>query len=119
MSDKKQTHLEIHDLAVLCYLGVTQEEQAYPQKLLISCTLSGDFEESMRSDLPETTIDYAFVAGVIEDVVESKAYRLIEHVAYALHTKVYALCEDKTVTIQVKKPNALERALYTSFTIKE
>jgi hypothetical protein len=56
------SRIRIADLEVFYHVGVTQEERAMPQRLLLTIGMSGDFSLAEMSDDLTKTIDYAMVA---------------------------------------------------------
>lgn len=113
-----QSYLEIKDLSLLCFLGVTDLERAHPQKVYVSIRIYGDFEASSVSDDINDTIDYVGIMNSIENLVAEKPFKLIERLAYEIRQTVLNACGDRLVEVSVVKPNVLRSAKHASFVLK-
>ena len=93
----------IKDLAVLCRVGVPDEERSKPQRLLITVEIGGDFSRAGASDNIEHTINYFDVSRRVIALCQEQAYRLIEKLAEDLARMVLNEFGAKTAAIEVKK----------------
>jgi dihydroneopterin aldolase len=95
--------IQICDLEVETNIGVTTEERARAQRVLVSVELERDLAEAGRSDADSTTTDYAEVAAAIRREAGARTRKLIE----ALATDVAGVILERkwavAVTVQVKK----------------
>lgn len=101
--------ITIHDLEVLCRVGVTDEERAKPQRLLLTVEMELDFSRAASSDDLAATIDYDSVARRLAAFGASGSWKLIETLAVGLAEMVLADFKPQAVTVDVKKfvlPNA-------------
>src|SRR5260370_33067187 len=73
--------IAIVDLEVSWCVGVTEEERATPQRLLLTVEMDFDFSSASVSDRIEKTIDYHEVAQEMLKFGESRSWKLIEKLA--------------------------------------
>jgi dihydroneopterin aldolase len=107
----------IEDLAVLCRIGVPDEERAKPQRLLISVRLSGDFSSACRSDEIADTINYFDVTRRIIEFCRTESFKLIEKLAHEIARLIVRDFKARHVAIQVKK-FILADARYVAFELQ-
>jgi len=95
--------IAIADLEVFFCVGVTDEERAKPQRLLISVEMSMDFSVAAVSDRIEKTINYQDVANEVFKYGEGRNWKLIEKLATNLAEFILARYKPQGVTVEVKK----------------
>lgn len=95
--------INIVDLEVSLHVGVSDEERAQPQRLLLSVAMEHDFSSAALSDRLTKTIDYFAVAQRLLNYGEGRSWKLIEKLATDLADLVLAEFKPETVTIEVKK----------------
>jgi len=95
--------ISIVDLEVAYSVGVSDEERATPQKLLITVEMGADFSSAIVSDRIEKTINYFEVAQDILKYGEGRSWKLIEKLAGNLADFILAKYKPQAVTIEVKK----------------
>lgn len=93
----------IEDLEVQAHIGVTAEEQATTQPLLISAVLELDLRTAGRSDQESATTSYATVAELMTNVVDERPRHLVEALANDLVEAILTRHLAEQVTIRVKK----------------
>ncbi len=109
--------ITIKDLAVLCRIGVPDEERAKPQRLLITLSIGGDFTRACVTDDIVATVNYFDVSRRIVDFCRTHSCKLIEKLAWDLaHIALREFGADK-VTVVVKK-FILSDARYVSFELQ-
>ena len=109
--------ITIKDLAVLCRIGVPDEERANPQRLLITVTMSGDFARACASDDIEQTLNYFDVSRRVVEFCRTESFKLIEKLAHELAAIITREFGAENVGILVKK-FILSDARYVSFELK-
>jgi len=72
------SRISIVDLEVHYCVGVTDEERAKPQRLLLTVDLSLDFSSASISDRIEKSIDYQQVADELVKFGEGRNWKLLE-----------------------------------------
>ena len=100
---ESMSRITIKDLEVFYQVGVTDEERAKPQQLLITVEMNLDFSSATMSDRIEKTINYAEVATDIIRFGERRNWRLIEKVAANVADLVLAKYKPEAVMVEVKK----------------
>ncbi len=93
----------ICDLELAAQVGVTAEEQAVAQRLLVGIEMELDLNEAGRTDEISATVDYAAVADVACRTVAARPRKLIESVAYDVAQAVLRVTGVRSVTVEVKK----------------
>ena len=97
------SRINIVDLEVFYQVGVTDEERAKPQRLLITVEMDFDFSTAVMSDRIEKTINYFDVAQEFLKFGERRSWKLLEKLAANLADHVMARYRPETVQIEVKK----------------
>ena len=95
--------ISIVDLEVFYRVGVTDEERAKPQRLLLTVEMDFDFSAAAWSDDIRDTIDYFAVSQRLLKFGEGKSWKLIEKLAADIADTVLSEFKPHSVTIQVKK----------------
>lgn len=93
----------ICDLEVFYHVGVTVEERAKPQRLLISIELTHDFNSAQASDNLSDTIDYAAITARLLRFGDGCHWELIETLAADIATMILDDFAPQVVTVEVKK----------------
>jgi 7,8-dihydroneopterin aldolase/epimerase/oxygenase len=95
--------IAIVDLEVQYRVGVTDQERAKPQRLLVSVDMSLDFSAAAVSDRIERTINYQAVADELLRFGEGRSWRLLERLVTNLADRILMLYAPEEVTVEVKK----------------
>jgi dihydroneopterin aldolase len=95
--------ITIKELEVDTHVGVTPEEQARTQKLLITVVLELDLHQAGRTDQASATTPYDVVAAMIRKVVTERPRKLIEAVADEVAAAILDRRMATRVTVEVKK----------------
>ena len=93
----------IRDLRVEARVGVTDEERAKPQGLLVTLEIFTDMEAAASSDDLATTIDYDRTATEVADIVRGHESRLLEHLAGRLASHISTFEGVLGVNVEVAK----------------
>jgi 7,8-dihydroneopterin aldolase/epimerase/oxygenase len=95
--------ISLVDLEVFYCVGVTDEERARPQRLLISVDLECDFTSAAASDRIELTHDYYALAQRLLKYGEGKSWRLLEKLVANLADVIMIEYRPQSVTVEIKK----------------
>jgi FolB domain-containing protein len=95
--------IAIVDLEVFFRVGVTDEERAKPQRLLLTVDLDFDFSAAAVTDRVTKTIDYNAVAQSVLKFGEDRNWKLIEKLASDVADHVLSEFRPQAVTVEVKK----------------
>src|SRR5215469_9043847 len=97
------SRINIVDLEVFYQIGVTEEERAKPQRLLITVEMDSDFSSAVMTDRVEKTINYFEVAQELLKFGEKRSWKLLEKLATNLADHIMLRFRPQIVTIEVKK----------------
>lgn len=95
--------ISIVDLGVLYCVGVSDEERAKPQRLLLTIEMDFDFSKATKSDSIADTIDYFAVSQRLLKFGDGKSWKLIEKLADDIREMISAEFRAKSISIRVKK----------------
>ena len=82
--EKLMDKIIINDLEVFYRIGVSEEERAAPQRLLISLEMTRDVSAAAAADDLTKTIDYYAVTRRLLAFGERRSWKLLEKLAVAL-----------------------------------
>jgi dihydroneopterin aldolase len=101
----------IRGLEVETRVGVTQEERARPQVVVIDVDIAADLSRAAASDDLGDTIDYAAAVSQVADTVRRSETRLLEHLAGKIVSVLSRMDGVRDVTVQITKrpPPVAER----------
>ena|SRR5947209_20527787 len=95
--------ITIVDLEVFYCVGVTDEERATPQRLLLTVDMNFDFSSAAVSDRIEKTINYHSVIQELLKFGEGRNWKLIERLASTIADMVLTEYKPLGVMVEVKK----------------
>lgn len=107
--------ITIADLEVYYCVGVSDEERAQPQRLLLTVEMFFDFTGAAAGDRLIRTIDYFAVSQHLLKFGEGRSWKLIERVAVNVASLVLTEFKPQAVTVEVKK-FVIPQARYVSVT---
>ena len=86
--------------------GVMQEEHQLGGRYEVDVALNLDFEAAAQTDNLENTVDYERVYSLVEEIVTSNRFYLIEKLSYLIARRVMEAFDVVTeVEVTVRKPN--------------
>src|ERR1700742_4599134 len=97
------SQIKIVDLEVFYSVGVTDEERAKLQRLLLTIEMSYDFSAAAMSDRISRTIDYFAVSQRLLQYGQGRSWKLIEKLAVNLADLIFTEFHPAEVTVEVKK----------------
>lgn len=97
------SRISIVDLEVFYQIGVTDEERAKPQRLLITVEMDFDFSTAANSDRLEKTINYFDVAQELLKYGHNRSWKLLEKLTANVADFIIARFKPETVTVEIKK----------------
>jgi dihydroneopterin aldolase len=95
--------ITIVDLEVFYCVGVTDEERAKPQRLLLTVDMSLDFSSAAVSDRIERTINYETVAADLLKFGESRSWKLVERLVDKIAEHILNEYQPQSVLVEAKK----------------
>ena len=112
------SRISIVDLEVFYNVGVTDEERAKPQRLLITVDMSLDFSSASISDRIEKTINYQEVADELLKFGQGRNWKLLEKLASNIADFILARFKPQNVMVEVKK-FTVTKARYVAVSVTE
>ena len=97
------SRISIVDLEVHYHVGVTDEERAQPQRLLITVEMDYDFSAASLSDRLEKTINYFEVAQDLLKYGENRNWKLLEKLTANVADYIMSRFKPEAVTVEIKK----------------
>ena len=107
--------LIIASLSLLTRIGVYDWEQRIDQTLILDLTLPLTCENT--EDTLNNTVDYQALCHSVTEFVQSRAFALIETVAVQVAGLIKTQFGVSSVTVSVKKPQAIKNAAYAQVTV--
>jgi len=95
--------IELRGLRALGICGALPEEQLRPQPLEIDLDVVADLAEAGRSDALEDTVDYGALCELVERVVTTERFQLLERLSARLAEVVLNDRRVEEVTVSVRK----------------
>ena len=101
----------IKSLHVDCIVGIHEHERRIPQAVIIDIELDYDFAAAAGSDAIEAAVNYVEVAGSVTELVQRRAFFLIETMAEETAAMLLErLALVRTVRLEIRKPEAVPAA---------
>lgn len=97
------SRISIVDLEVFYHVGLSDEERAKPQRLLITVDMRHDLASAAQTDRIDRTIDYFEVCQELLKFGEGRSWKLIEKVASNIAELILHRFKPREVAIEVKK----------------
>lgn len=90
-------------------IGVTEQERAAPQPVVVDVELEADTRQAARTDDLRHSIDYAAVHAVMAATASARPRALVETLAAELADALLARFPAEAVRVLVRKPGALRQ----------
>lgn len=94
--------------------GVNAEEKVTPQPFVFDVDLFYDFYGAAKTDSIQNTVNYSSVCKIIEKVVKSNSFNLIEKLAYECLFSLMENTPAKSVSLTLYKPEAPLKQSFSS-----
>ena len=108
--------ISIVDLELHLHVGVSDEERAQPQRLLLTVLMDFDFASAAVTDRITKTIDYQAVTQRLLQFGEGRSWKLIEKLATEVADMVLGEFQAQNVMVEVKK-FCIPQAAYVSVAV--
>jgi dihydroneopterin aldolase len=95
--------IAILGLKTSCRIGVTDQERAQPQTVLVDLVVDIDTKAAARSDDVADTVDYGAITSGVVALVEAFDGKLLERLAEQLASWISGLSGVQGVTVEVAK----------------
>ncbi|SRR5579859_3519970 len=110
------SRITIVDLEVFYCIGVTEQERAKPQRLLLTVDMSYDFSAASISDRIEKTINYQAVVDELLKFGETRNWKLLERLVVTVADLILNKYRPDSVMVEAKK-FAIPQTRYVSVSI--
>jgi len=97
------SRINIVDLEVFYHIGVTEEERAKPQRLLITVEMDFDFSAAALSDRLDRTINYFDIAQELLKYGENRNWKLLEKLTANVADLIMSRFKPDAVAVEIKK----------------
>jgi dihydroneopterin aldolase/2-amino-4-hydroxy-6-hydroxymethyldihydropteridine diphosphokinase len=97
--------ISIKELRVPARIGVTEDERAKPQPLVLNIDVHADLARAGQTDDLDDTIDYDSLVRDIADLVRGTEVKLLETMAELVAGRVSKVKGANGVTVEVLKEN--------------
>ncbi len=95
--------IELRGLRASGYCGVLPEETQRPQPLEVDVVLEADLARAGTTDALDDTVDYGAVCSIIERVITTERFALLERLAERLAEVALSDERAEAVTVSVRK----------------
>lgn len=110
------SRINIVDLEVSYQIGVTDEERAKPQRLLITIEMDLDFSTAALSDRLEKTINYYDIAQELLKFGTGRSWKLLEKLTSNIADFIMTKYRPEAVVVEIKK-FSIPQAAYVSVAV--
>jgi len=110
------SRINIVDLEVFCQIGITEEERAKPQRLLITVEMDLDFTTAALSDRLEKTINYFDLCQELLKFGTGRNWKLLEKLTSNIADFIMMKYRPEAVMVEVKK-FSIPQAAYVSVAV--
>lgn len=101
----------LQGLRVECIIGIYPHERQTPQSVVMDVALDYDFATAAASDAIAEAVDYDTVAGGITELVQRRAFQLIETMAEEVAEMLLGrMSQVQRVRLEIRKPDAVPAA---------
>lgn len=107
----------IKDLTVRAKIGITPEERAFPQDLILNVLIQVNATKALESDNVTDTLDYFSLHQRICIAVENSGFNLLESLANFISNICLENVFAQRVKITIEKPNILTGAKSAGFSL--
>ena len=97
------SRITIAELEVFYCVGVTDEERAKPQRLLLTIDMSLDFSSASITDRIERTINYQTIADKLMTFGEKRNWKLLERLVANIADMIMNEFQPQAVMVEAKK----------------
>jgi dihydroneopterin aldolase len=99
--------IHLFDVALECRIGVTAEERREAQPLVADVSVDTDIRAAAASGDVASTVDYAGILDLLQELAGEREYVLIETLVEAMAARILEQFPVAGVRILLKKPAAL------------
>jgi len=103
--------IRIEDISIDCIIGVSKQERAKKQEILVSVELIVDAKKASTTDnIKDVPVDYKKVYETTIEIVSESKFHLLEKLAKTLLDTYLKISGVSRAKVTVKKPKRLPKA---------
>jgi len=95
--------VKVTELRASTRIGVTDEERATPQNVIVSLEVFRDLLDASTNDDIESTVDYGTLVPEVAKLIEHSEHRLLERLAGAIASHIKRFPGVTGVTVEIAK----------------
>lgn len=95
--------VHVHELELLAHVGVTGEERARAQRLVLNITIWPRAQLTGLADDITATVNYSAVARETQELVRDHSVRLIETLAADIAARLFEVFSIARVEVEIRK----------------
>lgn len=80
--------IKLNNLVFVAHHGVQAEEQQAGRRFEVDVSMDVDFEEAAREDDLQKTVDYARAYVIVEELILTNRFRLLERIAWTIAQRI-------------------------------
>ena len=103
----------------MAFLGLYEYEQRSKREIIINIIITFDtLPTACISDNIEDTICYDSIINIIDEILSSMHFKLIEHITHYIYNKLSIYLKNyANLSVEVIKPNPNDKIDYSAFSI--
>ena len=106
-TEKPPRRILVRDLEIMASIGVFEVEHRYEQRILVNLDLSVRDDYDGKSERIADVVDYGALVAGVEQVVQSRHFKLVETLAERIAENCLADGRVLKVLVRIEKPDIL------------
>ena len=107
MSPKPPRRVLVRDLEIMASIGVFEVEHRYEQRIVVNLDLRVRDDYDGKSERIADVVDYGALVAGVEQVVQSRHFKLVETLAERIAENCLADTRVLSVIVRLEKPDIL------------
>ena len=107
MSPKPPRRVLVRDLEIMASIGVFEVEHRYEQRIVVNLDLRVRDDYDGKSERIADVVDYGALVAGVEQVVQSRHFKLVETLAERIAENCLADARVLSVIVRLEKPDIL------------
>ena len=111
--------LKIKNLKLKTIIGIYPWEEKIDREIVINIEIDTDFNQSLKSDDINDTIDYDFISSAVKNLVAEKKFKLVEKMAQEIMDLIMQNQKVKKCKLEIDKVGSIDFIDSFSVTIEQ
>ncbi len=111
--------LKIKNLKLKTIIGIYPWEEKIDREIVINIEIDTDFNQSLKSDDINDTIDYDFISSAVKNLVAEKKFKLVEKMAQEIMDLIMQNPKVKKCKLEIDKVGSIDFIDSFSVTIEQ